>query len=97
MRTTARTAAPGPPQHGAGPADARLWRLARVDSAWITTGAGTTAEHRRDARTARRLLSRTLLLHLRVLARWPALRTAYRSALPDLVGPATWARMLDGP
>ncbi len=78
---------PGPPQHAAGPADARLWRLARVDSAWLTTAAGTTAEHRRDARTARRLLRRSLVLHARLVARWPALRRAYRAALPDLVAP----------
>ena len=90
VRTSRRTAPPGPPSYAAGPADARLWRLAQVDSAWITTVAGTTAEHRRDARTARRLLRRTLALHARVLARWPALRSAYRTALPDLGAPATW-------
>ena len=95
LRTSARTAAPGPPTHAAGPADARLWRLAQVDSAWITTVAGVTAEHRRDARTARRLLLRTLVLHARVLAGWPALRSAYRAALPGLVAPATWARTLE--
>ncbi len=95
MRTSVRTAPPGPPAHAAGPADARLWRLARVDSAWLTTVAGTTAEHRRDAPTARRLLLRCLVLHARVVAGWPALRRAYRAALPDLVAPATWARTLD--
>ena len=90
VRTSARTAPPGPPPYAAGPADARLWRLAQVDSAWLTTAAGTTAEHRRDAATARRLLVRALALHARVLARWPALRTAYRAALPGLVAPGTW-------
>lgn len=94
LRSSARTAAAGPPPYAAGPADARLWRLAQVDSAWITTVAGTTAEHRRDARTARRLLLRSLVLHARVLARWPSLRSAYRAALPDLVAPATWERTL---
>ena len=95
VRTSARTAPSGPPAHAAGPADARLWRLARVDSAWLTTVAGTTAEHRRDAPTARRLLLRCLVLHARVVAGWPALRSAYRAALPDLVAPATWERTLD--
>ena len=94
VRTSVRTAAPGPPAYAAGPADARLWRLAQVDSAWLTTAAGTTAEHRRDAPTARRLLRRTLVLHGRVLARWPTLRTVYQQALPDLVAPATWRRTL---
>ena len=93
-RTSVRSAPSGAPSHAAGPADARLWRLARVDSAWITTVAGTTAEHRRDARTARRLLLRTLALHAEVVARWPSLRSAYRSALPDLVAPASWERTL---
>jgi galactofuranosylgalactofuranosylrhamnosyl-N-acetylglucosaminyl-diphospho-decaprenol beta-1,5/1,6-galactofuranosyltransferase len=96
VRTSARTARTGPPVHAAGPAEARLWRLARVDSAWITTVAGTTAEHRRDAPTARRLLVRALVLHARVLARWPALRTAYRAALPELGAQATWERTLAG-
>ena len=94
VRTSRRTAPPGPPRHAGGPADARLWRLARVDSAWLTTVAGTTAEHRRDARTAQRLLLRSLAVHARVLARWPALRTAYRAALPGVVAPATWERTL---
>jgi galactofuranosylgalactofuranosylrhamnosyl-N-acetylglucosaminyl-diphospho-decaprenol beta-1,5/1,6-galactofuranosyltransferase len=95
VRTSGRTAPPGPPPYAAGPADARLWRLAKVDSAWTTTVAGTTAEHRRDAPTARRLLLRTLVLHARVLARWPALRSAYRAALPELTAPATWERTLE--
>ena len=94
LRTSARTAPPGPPPYAAGPADARLWRLAQVDSAWLTTAAGTTAEHRRDARTAQRLLVRSLVLHARVLARWPGLRSAYRAALPELVATSTWERTL---
>lgn len=94
VRTSTRTAPPGPPVHAAGPAEARLWRLARVDNAWVTTVAGTTAEHRRDAATARRLLVRCLALHARVLTGWPGLRRAYRAALPELVAPATWERTL---
>jgi galactofuranosylgalactofuranosylrhamnosyl-N-acetylglucosaminyl-diphospho-decaprenol beta-1,5/1,6-galactofuranosyltransferase len=94
VRTSTRTAPDGPPVHAAGPADARLWRLALVDAAWLTTAAGTTAEHRRDAPTARRLLVRSLVLHARVLARWPSLRATYRAALPELVAPATWDRTL---
>ena len=85
---------PGPPAHAAGPADARLWRLARVDSAWITTVAGTTAEHRRDARTARRCWLRTLRparAGARALA-GAAQRLPRRPARPG--GPATWERTL---
>jgi galactofuranosylgalactofuranosylrhamnosyl-N-acetylglucosaminyl-diphospho-decaprenol beta-1,5/1,6-galactofuranosyltransferase len=94
LRTVVRTAPDGPPQHAAGPDDARMWRLARVDSAWLTSAAGVTTEHRRDARTATRLLVRALVLHLQVLHRWPALREQYRRALPDLVSPAAWEATL---
>jgi galactofuranosylgalactofuranosylrhamnosyl-N-acetylglucosaminyl-diphospho-decaprenol beta-1,5/1,6-galactofuranosyltransferase len=66
----------------------------RVDSAWLTTAAGVTSEHRRDARTALRLLVRTLVLHARLVRRWPALCEQYRRALPDLVSPASWERTL---
>jgi galactofuranosylgalactofuranosylrhamnosyl-N-acetylglucosaminyl-diphospho-decaprenol beta-1,5/1,6-galactofuranosyltransferase len=96
LRTSIRTAPSGPPPFAAGPAEARLWRLAQVDSAWATDVAGTTSELRRDAPTAVRLLLRTLGLHARVLAGWPGLRTTYRAALPDLVAPETWERTLLG-
>jgi galactofuranosylgalactofuranosylrhamnosyl-N-acetylglucosaminyl-diphospho-decaprenol beta-1,5/1,6-galactofuranosyltransferase len=93
-RTVLRTAPAGPPQHAAGPDDSGMWQVAKVDSAWLTTAAGVTTEHRRDARTATRLLGRTLVLHAQVLSRWPALAEQYRRALPDLVSPAAWEQTL---
>ena len=97
VRTVVRTAPDGPPQHAAGPDGSGMWRLARVDSAWVTTAAGVTSEHRRHARTALRLLGRALVLHAQLLARWPALVEQYRQALPELVGPQAWEQTLSLP
>ncbi len=94
LRTTVRTAPDGPPRTAFPAVQATLWPLSRVDSAWVSTVAGTTSEHRRDARTATGLLARTLVLHARTVLRWPRLRTAYRAALPDLVSHVTWSRTL---
>jgi len=94
VRTVGRTAQAGPPQYAAGPEDSTMWQLARVDSAWLTNEAGITSEHRRDARTALRLLGRALVLHAHIVARWPAICKQYRRALPDLVSPAAWEQTL---
>jgi galactofuranosylgalactofuranosylrhamnosyl-N-acetylglucosaminyl-diphospho-decaprenol beta-1,5/1,6-galactofuranosyltransferase len=93
-RTTVRSASPGPPAVRVPADQARLWQLSRLDSAWVDTVAGTTAEHRRDPRTAAVLLGRTLRLHARVARGWPRLRSTYRAALPELVGTAAWERTL---
>jgi hypothetical protein len=85
---------PGPPAVRVPADQARLWQLSRLDSAWVDTVAGTTAEHRRDPRTAAVLLGRTLRLHARVARGWPRLRSTYRAALPELVGTAAWERTL---
>jgi len=96
-RTVVRTAPDGPPVHAAGPQDSGMWKLAHVDSAWLTNAAGVTSEHRRHAPTALRLLGAALVLHARVLAGWPSLAERYRQALPDLVSPDAWEQTLAPP
>ena len=75
--------------------DAGWWTLARLDSALVATSDGTgLAWLRRDRTTAGRALADAVRAHRELLRRWPELSSAYRSAVPDLVGEEAWRRTL---
>ncbi|GAB4099816.1 glycosyltransferase [Sinomonas halotolerans] len=71
--------------------DARWWRLAELDSALVSSSDGTGASlYRRDPRTFRSLLMRSIAAHVRLMSQWPEMSQAYRDALPRVVGREAW-------
>lgn len=67
------------------------WRLAGVDAALVSTADGTGATvYRRDRGEFRRLMRRSIQLHLGLRRRWSDLSKQYREALPEVTSPAAW-------
>ncbi|HEV2451791.1 MAG TPA: glycosyltransferase [Streptosporangiaceae bacterium] len=82
--------------------DAGWWVLAKLDSAVVSAADGTSAAwYQRDPKLFRSLGWRTVILHARLLWRWPRLAATYRAALAEFTSPATWqetfAASLDDP
>ncbi|MCA1719895.1 MAG: glycosyltransferase [Actinobacteria bacterium] len=72
--------------------DAQWWRLARLDSAVVSTTDGTsTAWYRRDRERFRTLMARSVALHERLLVAWPELAAQYAAAADEVVSPDTWS------
>ena len=73
--------------------DAAWWRLASLDSAVVSSTDGTSvAWYRRDPARFAELMRRSVLVHERLLAEWPALASRYRAAQDELVSPERWAQ-----
>ncbi len=71
--------------------DAQWYRLARYDSAVVSMNDGTSAAlHQRDPAKYRELLAKTVEVHARLMAEWPALAKRYRAALPDVTSAEAW-------
>jgi galactofuranosylgalactofuranosylrhamnosyl-N-acetylglucosaminyl-diphospho-decaprenol beta-1,5/1,6-galactofuranosyltransferase len=76
--------------------DAAWWRLSALDSALVSTTDGTAqAWYRRDRTKFTSLLARSIEVHERLLAEWPALSARYQDAAGDLVSIETWTRTLE--
>jgi galactofuranosylgalactofuranosylrhamnosyl-N-acetylglucosaminyl-diphospho-decaprenol beta-1,5/1,6-galactofuranosyltransferase len=81
------------PQAAVPAMDAAWWRLSALDSAIVSTMDGTAAAwYRRDRGKFAALLKRSIEVHERLLAEWPALSARYRDAADALVSPETWGR-----
>jgi galactofuranosylgalactofuranosylrhamnosyl-N-acetylglucosaminyl-diphospho-decaprenol beta-1,5/1,6-galactofuranosyltransferase len=76
--------------------DQRWWRLARLDSALVSSADGTQAFwYRRDPRRFRSLLLRSVALHVRLVVRWPKLKRRYQEALPQVTSRELWRRTFE--
>ncbi len=74
-------------------ADARWWRLSHLDSAIVSASDGTGASwYRRDNVRFRKQFLRSLTLHMRALARWDELSSAYKNELPRFTSPEAWEK-----
>lgn len=72
--------------------DLKWWRLMQFDSALVSSADGTSVSwYKRHPEVARDLMQRSVRIHARLAKEWPRLAEEYRSALPDLVSPESWA------
>lgn len=69
--------------------DAHWTTLGLLDTAVVSTGAGTVAR-RRDPALFRELITRAATNTARLLRHWPTITDAYRTALPDLTSLDAW-------
>ncbi|MGW5302081.1 glycosyltransferase [Rhodococcus aetherivorans] len=82
------------PQANYSPAEARWFRLGRVDGVTVTCADGRGVVYRqRDRDTARALLRDSLALHRRLDHEFPGLRQRYRAASAELTGNTGWAQV----
>ena len=73
--------------------DNRWYRLAKYDSAIVTTADGTAASwYQRDPRKMRHLASRSATLSAQVFNQWKQLRDAYRDARDEITSIEAWER-----
>lgn len=73
--------------------DARWWRLSGFDALLVSTADGSgVREYRRDRKTFRRLLSRSIQQHSELRRRWPEIARDYKRSMPDLVSEDEWER-----
>ncbi|MGY1726623.1 glycosyltransferase [Geodermatophilus sp. SYSU D01062] len=85
------------PQLNVAAQDARWFLLARLDSATVGTADGRGVTYRRrDPRLFWSLLKRSVALEWQIYRRFPALRRAYRQALPELTSPQAWEKVFHG-
>ena len=71
--------------------DAAWWVLSKLDSAVVSAPDGTTAAwYRRDRKLFRSLGWRSLVLHARLVMRWPRLAAQYRAAAAEFTSPEKW-------
>jgi galactofuranosylgalactofuranosylrhamnosyl-N-acetylglucosaminyl-diphospho-decaprenol beta-1,5/1,6-galactofuranosyltransferase len=76
--------------------DLKWWLLSQFDSALVSAADGTSASwYKRDPELFRDLLKRSLALHLRLAREWQTLSNQYKTALPDLASPKSWADTFD--
>ena len=77
--------------------DQRWWRLARFDSAIVSSADGMTASwYRRDPSQFRDQMARSVKLHSQLYRDWPRLVNRYKEALPELASPETWKQTFEG-
>jgi galactofuranosylgalactofuranosylrhamnosyl-N-acetylglucosaminyl-diphospho-decaprenol beta-1,5/1,6-galactofuranosyltransferase len=82
------------PQLNVAAQDARWFLLARLDSATVGTADGRGVTYRRrDPKVFWSLLKRSVQLEWQIYRRFPALRRAYRDALPELTSPQAWEKV----
>jgi galactofuranosylgalactofuranosylrhamnosyl-N-acetylglucosaminyl-diphospho-decaprenol beta-1,5/1,6-galactofuranosyltransferase len=71
--------------------DAAWWVLSKLDSAVVSAPDGMTAAwYRRDRKMFRSLGWRSLVLHVRLMMRWPRLAAEYRAAAAEFTSPEKW-------
>lgn len=71
--------------------DQTWWRLARLDSALVSSADGTNlAWYQRDRRRFWSLVKRASALHAQLARDWRRLSLRYREALPELTTPESW-------
>jgi len=71
--------------------DAAWFNLMKYDSAIVSMNdGGSVALYQRDPALYRDLLRRTIDIHRRFHAEWPALARTYRDALPEITSPEAW-------
>jgi galactofuranosylgalactofuranosylrhamnosyl-N-acetylglucosaminyl-diphospho-decaprenol beta-1,5/1,6-galactofuranosyltransferase len=77
--------------------DAEWWRLSNVDGALVSAADGTsTSWYQRDPVAFRALMQRSVVLHMRLMRDWSALRTQYRSSVSSFTSPEEWRKTFDG-
>lgn len=77
-------------------AEAKWWRLSRLDSAVVSSADGTTAAwYRRQPKEFREQMARSIALHRRLAANWDKLAAQYREALPRITSPQVWTETFD--
>jgi galactofuranosylgalactofuranosylrhamnosyl-N-acetylglucosaminyl-diphospho-decaprenol beta-1,5/1,6-galactofuranosyltransferase len=82
------------PQLNVAAQDARWFLLARLDSATVGTADGRGVTYRRrDPRIFWSLLKRSVALEWEIYRRFPALKKAYKDALPDLTSAEAWSKV----
>ncbi|VXB12389.1 Galactofuranosyl transferase GlfT2 [Microbacterium sp. 8M] len=85
------------PEAEFGKSDAQWWRLARYDSALVSTADGTGhTVYRRDRATHRALMRESAELHAELRRRWPDLQKTYRAHLSELVSADAWRTTFEG-
>ncbi|MEO8219378.1 MAG: glycosyltransferase [Specibacter sp.] len=73
--------------------DARWWRLARLNSALVSASDGAGASwYKRDAKTFRKYMIRSITLHQKLMRRWDELAKTYQDELPNFTSPQTWEK-----
>ncbi|HEX5918393.1 MAG TPA: glycosyltransferase [Nocardioides sp.] len=73
--------------------DAAWFNLVKYDSAVVSMNDGSSvALYRRDPEEYRDLLKRTVAIHRRFHAEWPALAQQYRDALGEITSPEAWEK-----
>src|SRR5581483_4856875 len=71
--------------------DAAWWVLSKLDSAVVSAPDGQTAAwYKRDRKQFRALGRRSLVVHARLVARWPRLAAQYRAAAAEYTSPEKW-------
>lgn len=79
------------PQVAVPAAEARWWRLARLDSALVSSSDGSGASwYKRDRKQFGELLLRTVRLHMKLMAEWDNSARQYKDALPGFTGQDAW-------
>jgi galactofuranosylgalactofuranosylrhamnosyl-N-acetylglucosaminyl-diphospho-decaprenol beta-1,5/1,6-galactofuranosyltransferase len=76
--------------------DARWFVLAALDGVTVSTADGRGVTYRkRDPQAFRSMLARSVALHRKLAAEFPALRKRYRAAAPQLTDRTGWKRVFD--
>ncbi|GGL28991.1 glycosyltransferase [Phycicoccus endophyticus] len=79
------------PEERVAAAAAKWWRLSHVDSALVTSADGSgVSMYVREPETFRAYLTRSILLHRTMLARWSSLRREYRAAAGRFTSLEAW-------
>ncbi|MGN5731797.1 glycosyltransferase [Arthrobacter psychrochitiniphilus] len=73
--------------------DARWWRLAKLNSALVSASDGAGASwYKRDAKTFRKYMIRSVSLHQKLMRRWDELSKTYQDELPNFTSPEVWEK-----
>lgn len=74
--------------------DISWWRFSDIDSALVTSPDGIgVAWYQRDRALMRRVLAKSVMLHITLWRRFPRLSARYRDGLDDITSPAAWDRV----
>jgi galactofuranosylgalactofuranosylrhamnosyl-N-acetylglucosaminyl-diphospho-decaprenol beta-1,5/1,6-galactofuranosyltransferase len=84
------------PQLSLARSDARWFVLSGMDGVTVSTADGRGVTYRkRDPRSFRSMLARSVQLHRELAREFPRLRKRYRDAAPELTGRAAWKRVFN--
>lgn len=76
--------------------DAKWWRIAAVDSSLVSTSDGNGASvYVRDPKIFRKLLRKSLALHIQMYRRWDETAKSYRDSLTVITSPERWKNTFD--